>query len=45
MSLQQVIVQVTDMISWDHEAQKLAKKSGMNVQMVSWEGICQCTSL
>ena len=38
-SLEQVIVKVTDMISWDHTAQKLAKAAGYNVQMVSWEGM------
>ena len=39
MSLQEVIVKVTDMVSWDHEAQKLAKAAGLNVNMVSWEGL------
>ncbi len=38
-SMDKVIEEVFNMISWDHDAQKLAKASGMRVQMVSWEGL------
>ena len=37
LSLQEVIVKVTNMVSWDSKAQKLAKKSGLNINYVSWE--------
>lgn len=36
-SLDDVIVKVTSMVSYDSTAQKLAKKAGLNVQYVSWE--------
>merc|ERR1719229_1956886 len=35
--LDQVIVKVTSMASWDSDAQKLAKKAGLNINYVSWE--------
>lgn len=35
--LEQVIVKVTSMVSWDSDAQKLAKKAGLNINYVSWE--------
>jgi len=36
-SLDDVIVKVTSMVSYDSTANKLAKKAGLNVQYVSWE--------
>ena len=39
MTLDEVIIKVTDMVSWDSQAQKLAKAAGLNVNMVSWEGL------
>merc|ERR1719229_1954870 len=36
-SLQDVIVKVTSMVSWDSDAQKLAKAAGLNINYVSWE--------
>jgi len=36
-SLQDVIVKVTSMVSWDSNAQKLAKAAGLNINYVSWE--------
>jgi len=35
--MHQIIVRVTDMVSWDSEASKLAKRAGLSVNMVSWE--------
>merc|ERR1719203_123903 len=35
--LDDVIVKVTSMVSWDSSANKLAKKAGLNINYVSWE--------
>merc|ERR1719203_1519648 len=37
LSLHDVIVKVTSMVSWDSSANKLAKKAGLNINYVSWE--------
>ncbi len=38
-SIDQVIVKVTDMVSYDNNANKLAKAAGLAINYVSWEGI------
>ena len=37
LTLDQVIVKVTNMVSYDSKANKLAKKAGLNINYVSWE--------
>lgn len=37
LSLQEIIVKVTNMVSWDSKAQRMAKNSGLNINYVSWE--------
>ena len=37
LTLDQVIVKVTEMVSWDSKAKKLAKKAGLDINYVSWE--------
>ena len=41
LTLDQVIVKVTNMVSYDSNANKLAKKVGLNINYVSWEGTTQ----
>ena len=36
-SLQDVIVKVTNMVSYDSNANQLAKKVGLDINYVSWE--------
>ena len=37
LTLQEIIVKVTNMVSWDSKAQKMAKNNGLNINYVSWE--------
>ena len=37
LSMDEIIVKVTNMVSWDSKAQQLAKKAGLAINYVSWE--------
>ena len=37
LTLDQVIVKVTNMVSYDSKANQLAKKAGLDINYVTWE--------
>ena len=39
LSLNDVIVKVTNMVSYDSKANQLAKQKGLDINYVSWEGM------